>query len=236
MSKIREPSRFKKKLAGKGFYIALAVCLLVVAGIAFATFSDSLNSVKKPEDSQGEDAGKQPVAEPKEGVKDPRVTTTTATTAQTTVPTTAATTAAPNPLFVLPGSNEVTKSFSGDTPVYSATMGDWRCHTGADFGGNEGMTVKAVADGTVKSVSEDPVFGETVVIDHGFGVQSRYCGVTATVKAGEKVSAASPIGTLSGVPCESADGCHLHLEITVNGAYTDPVKTIDKAVKYRKAE
>ncbi len=238
MSTIRKPSKFKKFLSGKGFYAVLALCLLAVAGVAFATFSDSLGVSQKQPDETTDPTDGQQVVEPVTDVPDTRTTVTTAgiTTAKTTVATTVKTTVANDPLFVLPGSNAVSKAFSGDTPVFSKTMGDWRCHNGADFSGNEGMTVKAVADGTVKSVSEDATWGGVVVIDHGFGVQSRYCGVTASVKAGDKLKAADKLGALSGVPCESADGCHLHLEITVSGAYADPVKTIDKEVKYPDAE
>ncbi len=233
MSNGKRPTRFKRFLAGKGFYAALGLCLLVICGVAFAAFSDSIGILKK-KDTPTEPSKDQGVVEPVTSVRDAR---TTASTVTTTTPTTAKTTAAPvadaKPLFVLPGSNEVAKAFSDKMPVYSATMGDWRVHSGADFAGNEGMTVKAVADGTVRTVSEDPALGEIIVIDHGNGVQSRYCGVTASVKVGAAVKAADAIGTLSGVPCESADGCHLHLEITVNGTFADPVKTIGREVKYR---
>lgn len=233
MSTIHKSSGFRRFLSGKGFYVALAACVLVVGGVAVATFSDRLTPDKNTDPTPNQN-----VVEPMEGIKDNRTTVTTkpTTTAPTTAATTKATAASQNtaPLFVLPGSNEVIKPFSGNTPVYSVTMGDWRCHNGTDFGGNEGMTVKAISDGTVKSVETDAVFGETVVIDHGFGVQSRYCGVTSSVKKGDKVKAADAIGMLAGVPCEAADGCHLHLELTVNGAYADPVKTINKEVRYKK--
>lgn len=236
MSIMRQPSRFRRFLSGKGFYVALTVCLLVIAGVAFVTFSEGiglLNDTEPDESDPGEH-----VVEPVTNIPDIRTTAPT-TAAPTAAQTTAPTTAAPvqsDPLFVLPGSNEVVKAFSGSTPVFSNTMGDWRCHTGTDFGGNEGLTVKAVSDGTVLKVEEDASWGECLVIDHGFGVQSRYCGVTASVKEGDAVSTGDAIGTLAGVPCESADGCHLHLEITVDGNYADPVKTIDKEVKYRTEE
>lgn len=233
MSKRKPTSRFTRFIVGGGFYGMLALCLLVVGGIVFAMF---VSSEKTGEDTPVlPDEQEQQVVEPVTDVPDTR---TTVTTRATTFPTTATpTTAAPSaPLFVLPGSNTVAKPFSGNTPVYSKTMGDWRCHNGADFSGNSGMTVKAVAEGTVKTVEEDPAWGGVVVIDHGFGVQSRYCGVTASVKAGTAVKVGDAIGVLAGVPCESEDGCHLHLEITVSGAFADPVKTIDKEVKYTESE
>jgi len=231
MSKRKPTSRFTRFIVGGGFYGMLALCLLVIGGIVFAMFVTS----EKPEETPTPPAQpEQQVVEPVTDVPDTRTTVTTRTTVPTTaVPTTAAPT---DPLFVLPGTNAVAKPFSGNTPVYSKTMGDWRCHNGADFSGNSGMTVRAVADGTVKVVEEDSAWGGVVVVDHGFGVQSRYCGVTASVKAGATVKAGDTLGTLMGVPCESEDGCHLHLEITVSGAYADPVKTIDKEVKYVKTE
>ncbi len=234
MSKRRLNSRFTRFIAGSGFFGLLAICLLVIGGVAFATFGKGVLGDNDKE-TEPTDSGQQ-VVERVTNVADTRTTVTTRT---TTVPTTAtpSTTATPTePLFVLPGTNAVAKAFSGNTPVYSATMGDWRCHNGADFSGNSGMTVKAVAEGTVKAVEEDAAWGGVVVVDHGFGVQSRYCGVSASVKAGATVKAGDTIGSLIGVPCESADGCHLHLEITVAGAYADPIKTIDREVKYVKAE
>lgn len=234
MSTIHKSSRFKRFISGKGFYALLAVCVLLVGGVAFATFSDALGE-KTPSDTTTPTTDGQSVVEPVTNVPDTRTTVTTVKTTVTTKGTTAATKPA-DPLFVLPGSNEVAKPFSGDTPVYSATMGDWRCHNGADFVGNEGMTVKAVSEGTVKTIVKDPSFGECIVIDHGFGVKSKYCGVTPSVKVGQTVKVGDKIGTLSGVPCESADGCHLHLEITVSDAYVDPVKTIDAPVKYKAEE
>ncbi len=211
----------------------LAVCLLVIAGVAIATFSDGFGLSNDTGPDTPDPDGQQ-VAEPVTNVPDTRTTVPTTaapTTAVTTAPTTVASQA--DPLFVLPGTNEVAKPFSGTTPVFSETMGDWRCHTGTDFSGHEGMAVKAISDGVVLKVGEDPSWGEWLVIDHGFGVQSRYCGVTASLKEGDKVSAGGTIGSLAGVPCEGADGCHLHLEVTVGGTYADPVKTIDKEVKYK---
>ena len=234
MSAMRRPSGFKRMLVGKGFYAILAVCLLVIGGVVLVSFVGSPAVEREQDNTKTTTQNHQQVVERVTDVADTRTTASTKTTVSTTTPKTTATKAAP--LFVLPGSNAVVNPFSGTTPVYNKTMGDWRCHNGADFGGNEGMTVKAVSDGTVKEIGEDASFGGVIVIDHGFGVQSRYCGVTASVKKGDTVKAGDPIGSLSGVPCESADGCHLHLEITVNDAYADPVQTIDKEVKYPNAE
>ena len=124
---------------------------------------------------------------PVTGVPDNRTTTTAE---DTTVPTTAPTEsdvqagATSVDLFILPLTNEVCGVFSNDQPVYSKTMNDWRVHNGVDFVGTEGQTVKALADGTIQTLEEDPLWGKVITIDHGFGIQSRYCGVNPSVKEG----------------------------------------------------
>ena len=54
------------------------------------------------------------------------------------------------------------------------------------------------------------------------GVLWRYCGVTASVQAGDKVAAGQSLGTLSGVAAEASLDSHLHLETTRDADYLDP--------------
>ena len=63
-------------------------------------------------------------------------------------------------------------------------------------------------------------------------IRSRYCGVKTTLKAGDKVTVNQEIGHLTDIPCEMLEDPHLHLEILVDGAYTDPVKALGRDVKY----
>ena len=122
--------------------------------------------------------------------------------------------------------------FSDGKQVYSKTMADWRTHNGVDFKGEKGQKIKALADGTILSIETDALWGKVVTIDHGFGIKSRYCGIEpGDIEKGQKVEVSEVIGTLGDIPCELLDGPHLHLEITVNGAYTDPVEAIGREVK-----
>ena len=89
-----------------------------------------------------------------------------------------------------------------------------------------------MADGTIHLVENDPLWGDVVEIDHGYGIRSRYCGVKTTLKAGDKVTVNQEIGHLTDIPCEMLEDPHLHLEILVDGAYTDPVKALGRDVKY----
>lgn len=221
-------SRFQRFLNGNGFYIAIAVCLLAIGGAALALLGQGLSdgggntSQSEPPVSVLEPVGQVVTNQP-----DDRTTTTTAaTTAAATT-----TTQAPD-LYVLPLGNLVQKVYSRGLPAYSVTMQDWRVHDGVDFSGEEGQAVRAVARGTVKSVEEDMLWGQVLVVDHGVGVLSRYCGVYPTVKAGDKVDAGDTLGKLIAIPCEAAQGPHLHLEMTVDGQLIDPVTALAKEMRY----
>ena len=233
-------SRFRKFLNGKGFYLALAVCLVAVGAVAVATFTGSLP--KLPIDSSSTASQTEPArttpASTKDQPVDKPITNVPDTRPQSTVPTAPPTTQPtngqdkPTDLFVLPLTNDVMQVFSDGKQVFSQTMNDWRTHNGVDFRGEKGQTVKALADGTIHLVETDPLWGDVLEIDHGYGIRSRYCGVKTTLKAGDKVTVNQVIGHLTDIPCEMLEDAHLHLEILVDGAYTDPVKALGRDVKY----
>lgn len=55
-------------------------------------------------------------------------------------------------------------AFSGDELVYSATLGDWRTHNGADYAAPAGESVYPAKAGKVDSVTEDALWGYVVEI------------------------------------------------------------------------
>ncbi len=239
MSRMRNDrkSGWKRFFTGKGFYVALAVCLVAVCGVAVATFIDSLP--KKQGDSSSEmsmpsvtspTTGK-PVDNPVSDIPYDKPTT-PPTTAPTTAPPTKPVDTKPADLFMLPMGNEVLKPFSNGQQVFSDTMKDWRAHNGTDFKGEKGADVKAIADGTILKVENDPLWGPMIEIDHGFNIVSRYCGVTAKdLTIGQKVKVGDVIGTLADIPVEILDEPHLHLEILTEGQYVDPVVAIGRETK-----
>ncbi len=223
--RIHGTSRFKRFMNGRGFYITLAACLLAAGGIAVATFGEAL-FVSQPAESQpGEDT--YPVEQIVSGQPEDPTTTTT-----TTTPTTTTTTTKAADLYILPMGNTVQKAYSDGQLLYCETMQDWRVHDGVDFAGESGQTVKALADGTVATVEEDPLWGAVITLDHGMDVLSIYRGVTPSVSVGATVKVGDTIGTLGEIPCESAQGVHLHLEMTVDGNKVDPVKALGRDVRY----
>lgn len=227
---IHNSSRFKKFINGWGFYVALGACLVAVGGIGLATFGGNLFGEKVPENDL---STTEPVEQIVQNQPDERKTTTTPT--ETTTTTTTTTESKPVPaadLFVLPLTNTVQKAYSGDSPAYSITMKNWSLHTGTDFVGEKGQSVKALADGKVTQIGEDPLWGETLTVDHGVEVLSVYYGVHPTVAVGDSVHVGQEIGKLTDIPCEVAQGPHLHLEMIIDGERADPVTAIGREVRY----
>lgn len=223
-------SKIKKFFSGKGFYIALAFCLIAVGTAAYTAVQ--LN----PSDEQSEpfivDQGQEPDVQwgeqqantPATDVPDTRENTTRAAT-------TASASTQAQKTYELPLSTDIVKDYSNGEMVLSKTMGDWRVHNGIDFKGATGSEVKAICAGTVRSITTDELFGVIVEIDHGDGVIAKYCGLDKNppVSKGAAVKSGQKIGLVGTVPCESADAQHLHFEIWVNGKITDPLEILGKA-------
>jgi len=110
-----------------------------------------------------------------------------------------------------------------DSYGYSRSTGSYLIpHKGTDFRADVGTPVLAVNSGVVRLVRDFNVYGKTVAIDHGGGVQSLSMHLSrADVNEGQKVTRGERIG-LSG---ESgyALGPHLHLSIRVGGISVDPM-------------
>lgn len=128
-------------------------------------------------------------------------------------------------VFVLPVENASVSNTFGF--YHNSTLGWYYEHQGVDFTAEEGTQVVSIADGTVESVSEDVLTGTQIVVDHGDGLKSVYCFVTAAdgLEAGDTVLKGEAIATIAEANgSEYKDGPHLHLEVTLNGANVDPTE------------
>lgn len=106
---------------------------------------------------------------------------------------------------------------------FGKTGPHWRGipHSGLDFDGNTGDAIFAVADGVVREVSTRGGYGRTITITHGDGVASMYAHLSSTeVKVGQQVKSGERIARLGATG--NVSGSHLHLEIQLRGAPTDP--------------
>lgn len=98
-------------------------------------------------------------------------------------------------------------------------------HEGIDLGGPVGTPVYATGDGVVKLAEPWDRYGNTVDIDHGNGVTTRYAHLQRIkVKVGQRVSRATVIGTLGN--SGRSTGPHLHYEVRVADHPRDPLKFI----------
>ena len=100
--------------------------------------------------------------------------------------------------------------------------GEARFHHGVDIAVAYGQDVKAAATGVVSFAGVQNGYGNTVVIDHEDGRQTRYAHLSRElVRAGDVVSEGQVLGK-SGNSGRST-GPHLHFEMLVNGRPVDPV-------------
>lgn len=119
----------------------------------------------------------------------------------------------------------IAKDFASDELVYSETMQDWRVHEGIDFAADENAEVKAAADGTVESVSEDGMLGACVIIGHSGGVKTFYGNLQegSAPPVGTQVKTGDVIGKVGKTAAlEIMDPSHLHFEVIYQEKSVNP--------------
>jgi murein DD-endopeptidase MepM/ murein hydrolase activator NlpD len=98
-------------------------------------------------------------------------------------------------------------------------------HKGLDIATRSGTPVIAPADGLVVFAGREGGFGNMVVIDHGYGITTRYghCS-TIDVKLGQKVKRGDAIARVGNTG--RSTGPHVHYEVAVNGVSVNPSRYI----------
>lgn len=130
-----------------------------------------------------------------------------------------------DPVFTYPVKGEVILDYAKDKLVYSNTLGEWITHCGMDIKAEKTTVVTASAEGTVKSIKNDPRYGLTVVIEHNNGFSTVYSNLLTAefVSVGENVKSGQTIGTVGNTASfEILDEPHLHFEILKNNEQIDP--------------
>ena len=98
-------------------------------------------------------------------------------------------------------------------------------HSGLDIAGDRGQPVYATAAGTVTHVGYQGAYGKLIVIDHGFGLETRYGHLSEyTVKQGDPVKRGDTIGKVGATG--RATGYHLHYEVLANGKLLNPLQLL----------
>jgi murein DD-endopeptidase MepM/ murein hydrolase activator NlpD len=110
---------------------------------------------------------------------------------------------------------------SGFGPRMSPWTGQPEFHAGIDLAAGPGTPVTATAGGVVRFAGTGEGYGNTILLDHGAGVESRYGHLQKlSVTRGQRVERGQLIG-LSGNTGRST-APHLHYEVLVNGRPVDP--------------
>lgn len=239
--------KLSKFFSSKGFYVVLAVCIIVVAATAIILTTQNMNS------DVSMDTGKLIPDETKAvaGTPDKREAANPSTAASNIQSSTAAnSTTKPETTppksgtgkntksaavgsnavikFAKPVDGPIMKDYTRDINTFSEskTLGDIRAHDGIDFKVAKLTKVRAVAAGTV-SLVEDGANGVIVEITHSNNLKTRYAGLSKQnldgISCGLKVKANDIIGLVGDpIQIECEDGPHLHFQVLKNGKSVDP--------------
>jgi murein DD-endopeptidase MepM/ murein hydrolase activator NlpD len=98
-------------------------------------------------------------------------------------------------------------------------------HKGYDISSRKGTPILATADGVVTFAGKKGLLGNTVVIDHGHGMITRYGHCDEFLKKrGDKVKRWEPIALMGNTG--RSTGPHVHYEVHLNGIPVNPEKYI----------
>ena len=100
-----------------------------------------------------------------------------------------------------------------------------RPHEGIDVSAPMGSPIEAPAAGVVTEAGWETGYGNTITINHGYGIVTKFAHASKLlVKNGQRVARGQRIALVgnSGL----ATGPHLHYEVHVNGRPVDPLKYV----------
>ena len=205
---------------GRGYYIALALCLAAVGTIGYFALRERPVTVKQQEPAPTLDiqpAPTQPVVKPA-----PVVIPEPEPQPEITEP------AELLPQVVSPLDGTTVTVFSMSELLYDETMADWRTHEGLDIQAAEGDAVKTAAAGEVTSVTRDELMGTTVCITHSGGYVTRYSSLQENppISQGQQLKAGDIVGYVGTAAAEATMGPHLHFAVEKDGSLIDPKEYI----------
>jgi len=129
----------------------------------------------------------------------------------------------------LPLTNATVESAFADkrSYIYKGKKVDEQVHLGFDLAVTQHIPVPAANDGRVVWADNLGIYGNCVVVDHGYGLQSIYGHLSEfAVKAGDTVKKGQSLGRSGSTGL--AGGDHLHFSMQVDGVQVNPIEWWDE--------
>jgi murein DD-endopeptidase MepM/ murein hydrolase activator NlpD len=112
------------------------------------------------------------------------------------------------------------------TYTYSGKAIDQQTHLGFDLSRVARSPVEAANDGQVVFAGFLGIYGNCVVVDHGYGLQSIYAHMSeVSVKPGDAVKRDQPLGRTGATGLAAGD--HLHFSMQIDGVQSNPIEWWD---------
>jgi murein DD-endopeptidase MepM/ murein hydrolase activator NlpD len=100
-----------------------------------------------------------------------------------------------------------------------------KMHEGLDIANYPGTQIRATAEGTVVFAGTKSGYGQTVILDHGYGLETWYAhNRKILVRPGQRIRRGDLISQLGN--SGRSTGPHLHYEVRINGTPVDPLSYI----------
>jgi murein DD-endopeptidase MepM/ murein hydrolase activator NlpD len=137
----------------------------------------------------------------------------------------------PTPLFegafIQPRNTQVFSNFAETrTYRYKGQEVDTQVHLGYDLASLKNSPIPAANAGVVVYAAPLNIYGNTVVVDHGWGLQTLYGHLsTLEVKEGDQVKKGQELGRSGATGLALGD--HLHFEVLIHGTSVTPVEWWD---------
>ncbi len=123
---------------------------------------------------------------------------------------------------IWPARGWVTSDFGTRIDPYTAER---KMHQGMDIATPHGQPIYTPSDGTVVFIGTEGGYGKVLVVDHGYGVKTRYGHLSEIhVRLGDRVKRGDKVASVGNTG--RSTGPHLHYEVRVNGIPENPRKFI----------
>ena len=124
---------------------------------------------------------------------------------------------------IWPTNGFISSSFGSRSSPFGG--GRVQFHKGMDISARSGTPVVATAEGTVQQAGRDGAYGNSVEVNHGSGLVTKYAHMQRfVVEQGQWVRRGQVVGYVG--MTGRATGPHLHYEVRLNGVPVNPMRYI----------